>query len=149
LTLKEFRNALTSRKNSAPELDQISYKMLEQLPIEYKNCLLSMFNEIFLQGIFPSWKTSLVILIPKPGNKTVRPISLISCVCKLMEQILYQRLSWFIESRPILSEAQTGFRPFRACNFDHIDHGSEIWIPESIYYNRNMDIAGTFDNPFS
>ncbi|XP_018369889.1 PREDICTED: uncharacterized protein LOC108765599 [Trachymyrmex cornetzi] len=29
-----------------------------------------MFNEIFSQGIFPdSWKTSLVIFIPKPGNK--------------------------------------------------------------------------------
>jgi len=96
--------------------------MLEQLPIEYKTYLLSMFTEIFFQEIFPSsWKISLVVLILKPGNKTIRPISLMSCVCKFMEQILYQRLSWFIESkfiesRPILPEAQVGFRPFRGCD---------------------------------
>ncbi|KYN15929.1 RNA-directed DNA polymerase from mobile element jockey [Trachymyrmex cornetzi] len=84
LTMSEYRRAkISSRKNSAPGL-----------PMEHETYLLSMFNEIFSQGIFPdSWKTSLVIFIPKPGNKAVRPISLMSCVCKLMERILYQLYS--------------------------------------------------------
>lgn len=121
LILKKFRSVLvSSRKNSAPGLDQISYEMLEQLPVEYETCLLFIFNEIFSQGIFPnSWKTSLVIFIRKPGSKAVRPISLMSWICKL-ERILYQRLSWFVESRPILPQAQAGFRLFRV---------TIIWLP--------------------
>ncbi|XP_018378524.1 PREDICTED: uncharacterized protein LOC108771118 [Trachymyrmex cornetzi] len=71
LTMSEYRRAkISSRKNSAPGLDQVCYKMLDQLPMEHETYLLSMFNEIFSREIFPdSWKTSLVILIPQPGNK--------------------------------------------------------------------------------
>ncbi|XP_018359706.1 PREDICTED: uncharacterized protein LOC108758958, partial [Trachymyrmex cornetzi] len=71
LTMSEYRRAkISSRKNSTPGLDQVCYKMLDQLPMEHKIYLLSMFNDIFSRGTFPdSWKTSLVIFIPKPGNK--------------------------------------------------------------------------------
>jgi len=48
LPFEEFKNAINSvRKNSVPGLDQISYKMLEQIPIEFETYLLSIFNEIF------------------------------------------------------------------------------------------------------
>ena len=43
--------------------------MLEQIPIEFESYLLSIFNEIFSK-VFPhSWKSSLVMLISKPGLK--------------------------------------------------------------------------------
>ncbi|XP_018403997.1 PREDICTED: RNA-directed DNA polymerase from mobile element jockey-like, partial [Cyphomyrmex costatus] len=94
-TYEDLRIAIeSSRGNSAPGLDQISYRIIKLLPLGFESCLLSIFNEILSQGVFPdSWKTSLVVLIPKPGSSSVRPISLMSCVCKLMERILYRKLS--------------------------------------------------------
>ncbi|XP_018371334.1 PREDICTED: RNA-directed DNA polymerase from mobile element jockey-like [Trachymyrmex cornetzi] len=54
LTMSEYRRAkISSRKNSAPRLDQICYEMLDQLPMEHETYLLSMFNEIFSRGTFP------------------------------------------------------------------------------------------------
>jgi len=97
------------------------------------------------------WKTSLVLI---PGNKTVRPISLMSCVCKLMEWILYHRISWFIESRPILPEAQAGFRPFRACDDNLVTLITAVrsgFLNQSITIAVFLDIVSIFDNvdPFS
>ncbi|XP_018366240.1 PREDICTED: uncharacterized protein LOC108763266 [Trachymyrmex cornetzi] len=72
LTRKEFRCALvTVRKRSAPGLDQVSFEMLSQLPMEYDNLLLEVFNLIFAEVSFPeSWKSSLVVLIPKSGGQS-------------------------------------------------------------------------------
>jgi len=85
------------------------------------------------------WKTSL---------------SLMSCVCKLMEWILYHRISWFIESRPILPEAQAGFRPFRACDDNLVTLITAVrsgFLNQSITIAVFLDIVSIFDNvdPFS
>jgi len=82
------------------------------------------------------------------SSNAVRPIFLMSYVCKLMEWMLYYRLSWFIESRPILSLAQSGFRPFRTCN----DNLAVLTAVRTGFLNRTvtvaifLDVAGTFDN---
>ena len=84
LSSEELKYALNSIRKNSPGLNQISYKMLEQIPIEFETYLLSIFNEIFSKGVFPhSWKSSLMVFIPKPGSKAIRFISLMSCVCKL------------------------------------------------------------------
>lgn len=130
-------------------MDQISYDIINQTPSEFQVHLLNIFNQIFSEGSFPdTWKDSLVVLIPKPGSNGVRPISLMSCACKLMERILYRRLSWFIESRPILPQAQSGFRPFRACNDNLATLVTSVktgFLNHAVTVAVFLDIAGAFD----
>ena len=61
------------------------------------------------------WKTSSIIPIYKMGKPldsptSFRPISLTSCVSKLVERIILSRLLFFLESYFILSPRQAGFR---------------------------------------
>ncbi|XP_018397608.1 PREDICTED: uncharacterized protein LOC108775675 [Cyphomyrmex costatus] len=151
ITFDELSSAiLTVRKKSAPGLDQISYELLDLLPAQHLDYLLSLFNEIFSQGVFPdSWTSSLVVLIPKADGKSVRPISLMSCVCKLMERVLYRRLVWFVESRPILPQSQAGFRPFRSCDDNLAVLTTAIrsgFLEKSVTIAVFLDVAGAFDS---
>lgn len=91
-----------AKKRLAPGLDQIDYSIISNLPDEYRTHLLSLYNKILSQGVLlNSWLDSLVVLISKPGGESVRPISLLSCFAKIMEYMIYFRLRWFLESRPI------------------------------------------------
>ena len=102
--------------NSAPGEDGICYKMLKHLPIISTLFLLSLFNFIWKNNVFPSlWKTAIVIPIPKKNEnlndvKNYRPIALTSCVCKLMEKMVNTRLVWYLEYNNIFHENQYGFR---------------------------------------
>jgi len=74
------------------------------------------FNLSFNSGSIPNQlKIAKVIPIYKSGDKTssdnYRPISLLSCFSKIMEKIVYIRLSNFLERCDILSKFQFGFRP--------------------------------------
>ncbi|KAM7300314.1 uncharacterized protein ISCGN_020878 [Ixodes scapularis] len=54
-------------------------------------------------------------MIPKPGKKSSidarRPISLTSCVGKLMEHVVLNRLNRFMEDRALYPHMMVGFRP--------------------------------------
>ena len=62
-----------------------------------------------------SWRQSYVVPISKPGKATTNPtnyhpIALTSCVCKIMERTINNRLVWYLERNKIITPAQTGFR---------------------------------------
>jgi len=94
----------------------IIYQMLKNLPSEVLNTLLSILNDIWLTGNFPSsWRQSYVVPIPKPGKNAsdptnYRPIALTSCVCKVMERMVNNRLVWYLERNKIITATQSGFR---------------------------------------
>ena len=81
--------------------------------------LLDVFNDIWASGEIPEcWKEATVIPISKPGKdpknpSNYRPISLTSCLCKIMERIINTRLVWFLEKNNILTKYQSGFRKGR------------------------------------
>ena len=97
----------------------IIYQMLKNLPSEVLNTLLSILNDIWLTGNFPSgWRQSYVVPIPKPGKDAsdptnYRPIALTSCVCKVMERMVNNRLVWYLERNKIITATQSGFRKGR------------------------------------
>ena len=71
-----------------------------------------------------SWKEATVIPIPKPDKdhtdpSNYRPIAQTSCVCKTMERMINDRLTWFLESNNIITNFQSGFRHQRSTN-DHL-----------------------------
>ena len=69
---------------------------------------------------FPtSWKTAIIIPVPKPGKVlsdpgSYRPIALTSCLCKTMERMVNSRLTWYLERHMVITEYQSGFRRRRS-----------------------------------
>ena len=117
---RELESALQLCKKSAPGSDDIPYEMISHLQERSLSFLLDLYNRIYREGTVPStWKEAIIIPIPKPGKDTAmvgnyRPISLTSCVCKLLEKMVNLRLMWFLEKNKILSPYQFGFRKMRS-----------------------------------
>lgn len=119
-SLQELEHAINSSSSSAPGPDNIHYTMLKHLPHSFKLTLLSLYNRVFAERHFPSsWGLSHIIPLLKGGQDrdqptSYRPISLTSCVCKVMERMVNRRLVWFLESNQLLSREQCGFRQGRS-----------------------------------
>lgn len=92
--MNELALALKSSKSSsASGLDRLDNRILKCILASLLSPLLDIFNRILVEGEFPSsWKSSLVIFIPKSNSVGFRPISLLSCLMKLMERCIYIRL---------------------------------------------------------
>ena len=89
---------------------------LKHLPECLFNYLHVLLNAFWSKGEVPTlWKISIIIPITKPGKdvtdvNNLRPISLLSCLGKLMEKLIYERLYWLAEYFQILNPSQSGFR---------------------------------------
>ena len=60
-----------------------------------------------------------MVRIPKPEKDAThptnyRPVALTSCVCKIMERMVDNRLVWYLERNKIITPAQSGFRKGRS-----------------------------------
>lgn len=66
------------------------------------------------------WRDIVIVPIPKPGRdpsslSAWRPISMMSCLCKVFHNILGKRLEWFCEKNQLFSFNTTGFRKANSC----------------------------------
>ena len=101
--------------NSAPGDDQIHNILLKNIPHDYISKVLNVLvNRAVVSGIPEEWKKAKIIMIPK-GEKSndpekYRPISLTSCLGKLVERLIKKRLYEFLESKDLLVKQQSGFR---------------------------------------
>jgi hypothetical protein len=74
---------------------------------------------MFRTGYIPeAWKHAVVTPILKPGKPpertdSYRPISLTSCLAKIQEKMINNRLKWYLDKNAYLPKHQTGFR--RGC----------------------------------
>ena len=62
-----------------------------------------MANLVILKGIPKAWKSATITIIPKKESNSnyltdYRPISLLSCIGKLVERLIRNRLYFFLES---------------------------------------------------
>ena len=79
-----------------------------------------MYNYSWNEGYDPpDWKVQLIIPALKPGKdpslpSSYRPISLISCLGKLFEKMIQERLIWWVETYSLLPTSQCGFRKGRS-----------------------------------
>lgn len=135
---------------SAPGFDRINYLIINKLPEYHKRILLDIYNDLFYTCKFPDqWQKYLVLFIPKGSGNKVRPISLASCLLKLMERMICERLTWWVEKNNILAKTQSGFRKGKSCMDNLSVLTSEIH--NSFYRNKKiaallLDVKGAYDN---
>ena len=113
----EMDAAIKSRKkNGAPGKDNIPPSFLKNLGTLAKQELLDLFNESFRTANIPSiWKHAIIIPILKAGRpasqlSSYRPISLTSCMVKVLERMIGSRLYYLAETEEWFCKTQAGFR---------------------------------------
>ena len=154
LTSDELKSVLAKLKLTTMGPDLIHNTMLTHLSIENQFYLSHMLNSSLTSQYVPEiWKQATIIPILKPGKSpsatsSYRPISLTSCVSKVMEKILTNRLQWFLTHKNILSNNQSGFRQSRSANdnlvfFDHTI--KTAFSQNSNAYALFLDISKAYD----
>ena len=112
--------SLDTSKSSGP--DGISARMLKGVACSLTPVLAKVFNISITSCSLPSnWKRSRVVPIPKGSNSNsssspsnYRPISLLSITSKLLEKIIYCRITAYLNSSYPLAKSQWGFLPGRS-----------------------------------
>lgn len=150
-TFAEFNAALDSKRiKAAPGIDGIDFHILQLLSTKYKLLLVDIFNNMYKSQCFPtSWKQSFVHFIPKSDGKSMRPIALTSCLCKLFETLLKNRLQWWAEVNELFPESQNGFRKGKSCADNLLC--LTLKINEAFLEKKNvlaafLDVNGAFDH---
>lgn len=129
--------SLKVKKAAGP--DGVPNKLIRNLPNLAIKLLTKMLNSCLMIGHFPeAWKVSKVLAFPKPGKATndpnnYRPISLLSCVGKILERLILNELSDFEEINSIFIPQQFGFRK------QHSTVQQIIRITERISFNFNLN----------
>ena len=121
-SMQELKNAIRRMKRKgAPGADNIPPAFLKELGPKALEFLLAIFNRSFLNADIPQlWRHAVIIPLlkrMKPASEveSFRPISLTSCVVKLLERMISNRLYTMAENQGWLSNQQAGFRKGRSC----------------------------------
>ena len=122
-------NKLKSNKTPGP--DKISPRILKETLNEISKPLSDLFNLSLKTCKVPQeWKFANVTPIFKKGSKdqpeNYRPISLTSVVCKLLENILRDKIVKYLEKNKLISDTQHGFRNKRSCLTNLLDFFYDI-----------------------
>jgi len=87
--------------------------------------LLHLYNRIWSgEGVPTRWRRQLIKPLLKEGKDpkqtiSYRPISLTSCLGKILERMIADRLIYILETKNLLNDNQAGFRQGR-CTTDQI-----------------------------
>jgi ribonuclease HI len=121
-TMRELKKALSKMKRKgAPGPDDIPPAFLKELGPRALGVLLDIFNESFALAECPQiWRLAIIVPLLKAGKspkelKSFRPISLTSCVVKLLERLVAERMYYLVETRGFIHRFQAGFRKGRSC----------------------------------
>ncbi|KAG0419941.1 hypothetical protein HPB47_003780 [Ixodes persulcatus] len=131
----------TTKANSAPGPEGVSYQALRTLPEEATKRLLDKYNQFWELGRLPEdWELSWVTPIPKPGKtldriENLRPVSLTSNVGKTMEKIVLRRIQWYLEKHECLDPRQTGFWEAMGTH-----HSLKLLYEEVMAYKNKQDL---------
>ena len=110
-----FKEINSLNLNKSPGLDGITAYFIKLASDIVAVPLSILCNLSFSEGVFPNcMKNAKVIPLFKTGSKTelsnYRPISLLSCLSKVMEKLIYSRLINYLNKNSILHPNQYGFR---------------------------------------
>ena len=115
-SLTELKSAIQKLKaRKSPGVDGITNEMIKNLSALGKEKLLIIYNKSWKTSEIPSiWRLGQIVPILKKKDPedlgSYRPIALTSCVIKLFERMIKERLVWWLESNNKLNPNQAGFR---------------------------------------
>ena len=117
IDVRKFRILLSKTKsNKSPGDDTITYDVMKKCSDPSLAVLCRIINNCLEENIFPSqWKWAKVIMLVKPGKSPkkpvgYRPISLISCLGKIYERYICERLVEILTERKFFAEVQAGYQ---------------------------------------
>ena len=108
--------------SKAPDLEKINNKLLKKRKDSLSPYLQYFFNLCLNYGIYPLiFKIAKIIMLHKPGKpsdlpSSYRPLSLTSCLGKILEKWVADHLSDWAEKENKFSPQQNGFRKNRNTN---------------------------------
>lgn len=121
ITASEVLNVIRQAKNNkAAGQDDVPYEMLKHLGPKGMDMLVHIYRRCWRgEGIPRAWRNALIKPLLKPGKDakltvSYRPISLTSCMGKILEKLVANRLIYVLETRNLLNPNQAGFRPARS-----------------------------------
>lgn len=138
----EVREVLYSLNGrSAPGPDGITNRLLRNLDDKSISVIVREINKVWERGTVPkSWKEATVILIPKLGKSpsldNLRPISLTSCLSKVAEHAIHNRISRHIEHEELFPYNIVGFRPSLSAQ------DVMLLLKTQVIDNRSRDVRG-------
>ncbi|UYV61721.1 hypothetical protein LAZ67_1006162 [Cordylochernes scorpioides] len=156
ISLKDIESIIVLLKNQkAPGSDNISNNMIIYAYPRISIILHQIFEKCISLGYFQDyWKNSCVKIIPK-GDKTsydvsksYRPISLLSNISKIFENVIKNKLTTFYDENNLMSHRQHGFSRHKST----ITSMKEL--TETILEHKQrelkaliaVDLSGAFDN---
>lgn len=139
---------------SAAGPDKISNKALRNLNDTGIAALTKYYNRCWREGFVPKqWRTALTVLIPKPnkppGIDNLRPISLTSCMGKVLEHVLNRRWTEFMETKELYPPTMLGFRAKLSTQDAMLMIHKDLLEAPSKVDNRailGLDVKSAFDN---
>ena len=146
VTFSELVGVIKNLKEvSSPGEDGIHNRFLKNLSSKGLDLLLKMVNLSLINGPPKSWKSAVITMIPKKDIQSnnyadYRPISLLSCVGKLAERVVKNRLYNFLEGKNLIIKEQSGFRNKRG-TADNL-----LFMTQKIQecLNRGKKVCGIF-----
>ena len=156
ITANEIYYFLKKKKNkSAGGEDGITYKILKHAGKNVICNLAKFFTILLVSGYFPiSWRSVRISMIPKSNKdlkhaKNWRPISLSSCISKLFESSIKERIEKEKIKRKIKdNELQAAYKQGRNC-LEHVVRLSENvthgFVKGECTVAAFLDVAGAFD----
>ena len=116
-TMAELNRAMKKlKKRKSAGQDKLHNEMLQNLGDIGRRAILCLINMSWCEGnIAKAWRNAVISPILKKGKPpddlgSYRPISITSCLGKLMERMINHRLYWWLETSKLLYNKQAGFR---------------------------------------
>lgn len=112
----EVKNIITALQNKkSTGIDEVPIFLIKQCIDEFTQCLVHIINKSMQLGQFPQrLKTGLIVPIYKKDDendiKNYRPICLLNVFSKIIERVVADRLTTFLNSFNLLTTSQHGFR---------------------------------------
>ena len=142
------------KEDSAPGPDEIPPRLFRELKDGLTGPLTTLFRASMERGKIPDeWRDAVVSPIYKqkgsksdPGN--YRPVSLTNIAGKLMERVVKDEITHFIEANRLMSDSQHGFRSGRSVQTNMIEfHNTTTkWLDEGRSFDViYLDFAKAFD----
>jgi hypothetical protein len=115
--MEDLNEILKSRNNKqSAGNDLLPMSLLKKLPVEAKNILLILYNNIINNAFYPpKWKEAILTPLLKPGKDAEDPasyrmIALLSNLSKVFEVFIQGKITKHIEEKEIIKDWQFGFR---------------------------------------